>query len=437
VRREASAAPVEFLLGFARAGHDAGYTTAELEERVLVLADAVGLGDVQVSATPTAIELALGPLVEQRTYALRVLPAGVDLGAIARLDAIVRDVVDAPLDAQEALARLEEAHRNTERRSLTVVIAAYALAGAAVTPMLGGGWREAAAAALVGLAVACVALPVMRSSRTEPAVAPLAGAVASLGAAVAARFGLGASSDIVTPAALVAFLPGMTLAVGVRELATEQLQSGVANTAKAVVQLLGLVFGVEIGRSIASASLAGTQSVVLHPGPVGVELVAALAAGLAFTVRLQARSRDAPIMCSATLLALLANLAGTALLGKQAGVFGAAFVVGIAGGLLGGHMRRSPLVFIVPGVFMLVPGSASFNTAVELLSKHAISGVTAAVDTMITAISIAYGLMISAVIVPRGFTLPGRRRQGPRPAPVAREARRPHDPQDQPASGSR
>jgi uncharacterized membrane protein YjjB (DUF3815 family) len=163
-------------------------------------------------------------------------------------------------------------------------------------------------------------------------------------------------------------------------------------------------------------------------------LVAALAAGLAFTIRLRARSRDAPIMCTATLLALLANLAGTALLGKQAGVFGAAFVVGIVGGVLGGHMRRSPLVFIVPGVFMLVPGSASFNTAVELLSKHAISGVTAAVDTLITAVSIAYGLMLSAVIVPRGFTLPRGRRRSSRPAPAPREARRPHD---QSASGSR
>ena len=36
-----------------------------------------------------------------------------------------------------------------------------------------------------------------------------------------------------------------------RELSTEHLQSGVANTASALVQLLGLVFGVGVGRSIA------------------------------------------------------------------------------------------------------------------------------------------------------------------------------------------
>ncbi len=54
-------------------------------------------------------------------------------------------------------------------------------------------------------------------------------------------------------AALVTFLPGMRLTIGMRELATEHLQSGVANTASALVQLFGLVFGVGIGRSIATS----------------------------------------------------------------------------------------------------------------------------------------------------------------------------------------
>ena len=64
-------------------------------------------------------------------------------------------------------------------------------------------------------------------------------------------------------------------------------------------------------------------------------------------------------------------------------------------------MRRSPLVFIVPGVLMLVPGSAGFNSALQLLSNQTVSGVTAAFDTFVTAMSIAYGLMVSTLILPR------------------------------------
>ncbi|MGH3018952.1 MAG: hypothetical protein ACRDNR_02175, partial [Gaiellaceae bacterium] len=42
----------ELLLRFARAGHQAGYPTAELEERALALARAIGLEEAQISVTP-------------------------------------------------------------------------------------------------------------------------------------------------------------------------------------------------------------------------------------------------------------------------------------------------------------------------------------------------------------------------------------------------
>ena len=97
---------------------------------------------------------------------------------------------------------------------------------------------------------------------------------------------------------------------------------------------------------------------------VGVQLLAAVAAGLAFSLTLRARSRDAIYMSCATVLALGANELAAAAFGREAAVFVATLVVGVAGGLAGSYLRRSPLVFIVPGVLMLVPGSAGFNSVV-------------------------------------------------------------------------
>jgi uncharacterized membrane protein YjjB (DUF3815 family) len=129
-------------------------------------------------------------------------------------------------------------------------------------------------------------------------------------------------------------------------------------------------------------------------------VVAAVATGLAFTVTLRARYRDALVMCVATVLALVANEAGIAIFGREAAVFVAALTVGAVGGLVGSRLRRSPLVFIVPGVLMLVPGSAGFNSALQLLSNQTVSGVNAAFDTFVTAMSIAYGLIVSASLFP-------------------------------------
>ena len=98
----------------------------------------------------------------------------------------------------------------------------------------------------------------------------------------------------------------------------------------------------------------------------------------------------------------------------------AALVVGVVGGVAGSVLRRSSLVFIVPGVLMLVPGSAGFNSALQLLANQTVSGITAGFDTFITAMSIAYGLMIASVLLPRRFA--SLQPAGSK-APTARESR--------------
>jgi uncharacterized membrane protein YjjP (DUF1212 family) len=417
---------VEFLLTFARVGHDAGYPTADLEERLTALADSVGLEAAQVSATPTIVEISLGSLPRQRSYALRVRPTVVDLDAIARLDDVVHEVLDASLSPDAALAQITEIRAQPLRRRWFVELPAYVLAGAAVTPVLGGGWREVLAGGVVGALVGGVALATGRAARAEPMVAPAAAVIASFAAAALARLGLNASTDIVTLAALITFLPGMALTIGVRELATQHLQSGVANTANALVQLLGLVVGVAVGRSIATNWFGIPPQSVAHTGFSGTHVLAAMAAGIAFTVTLRARARAAPVMCSATVLAILTYAAGKELLGAPAGAFAAALAIGICGGLVSGLRGRSPLVFIVPGVLMLVPGSAGFSSILQLLTGRTVSGIDAGFNTFVTAMSIAYGLMVSAVILPRRFTdltpglrpTPLRDERGNEPPPI-------------------
>ena len=160
--------------------------------------------------------------------------------------------------------------------------------------MLGGGWREACAGAIVGLVVGAIALAGAASRRARsPSTRTLAAVAASFCAVALAQLGLEASPDVVTLAALVTFLPGMTLTIGMRELSTEHLQSGVANTASALVQLLGLVFGVgdrplDRGRLVRERRREHADTAFSS-----VHLLAAVAAGIAFTVTLRAGYRDA------------------------------------------------------------------------------------------------------------------------------------------------
>ena len=391
---------VEFLLEFAQLAHRAGYPTSDLEERLGSLAAALGLEAPQISATPTLVELSFGSLSQQRSYTLRVRPKGVDLDAIGRLEDLARAITDGRVTAGAALDRLAEIEGRPLERRWYVALAAYALAGGAVAPVLGGGWDEVAAAGVVGLLVGVVAELGRRASRAAPMVAPLAAVVASFSATGIAQLGLKASPDTVTLAALVTFLPGMSLTIGVRELATEHLQSGVANTANAIIQLLGLVFGVAVGRSLATQWFGVVKHPLTSSGFTGTYLLAAVAAGLAFTVTLRAPYKAAPVMCAATLLAVSASAAGRSLFGSGSGTFVAALSIGTVGALLATPLRRPPLVFIVPGVLMLVPGSTGFNSLLQLLTGETVSGIDAGFNAFVTAMAISYGLMVSTVILP-------------------------------------
>ena len=400
---------IEFVLRFTDVGQASGYPADDLEERVLSLTAHLGLAAPQISATPTIVELSFGSLQEQRSYTFRVRPRAVDLDAIARLDNLVNHVLADRLEPAEGLEQLNEIQARPLVRPSLVRLAAYAVAGAAVTPVLGGGWPEVAAGALVGLVVGVVVLLARQPAKTDAALAPLAAIAASFTAASIVELGLDASSDVVTLAALVTLLPGMTLTMGMRQLATEHLQSGVANTALALVQLLGLVFGVAVGRSVAANWFGVSPAPAPHATFTGTSVLAALAAGLAFTVTLRASWRAAPIMCTATALAVVTNAAGKELFGPAAGVFIAALAIGVIGGLFSGVLKRSALVFVVPGVLMLVPGSAGFDSLLKLLTGETVGGIEAGFNTFVTAMAIAYGLMLSTIVLPRRFTAFGMR----------------------------
>jgi uncharacterized membrane protein YjjP (DUF1212 family) len=400
----------ELLLRFTRAAHRAGFPSDDLERRVEELGDALGR-EVAVSATPTLVEIALGAFPRQRTSTLRVAPQPVDLDLVGRLDELAARVRSRSIDTETALEELDAVR--PLRRPWPLVVGAYGLAGLAVTPALGGGWHEALAAAAAGVLVGAVSLLGRRGPNTQAILAPVAAIVAAVAGALLAWVGFELAVEIATLGALIAVLPGMTLTIGMRELATNHLQSGLANSAIAVVQLVGLVFGVAVGTSVAAAWFGVAPRVAPETFGLEVRLLAAAVAGVAFTVTLNAQRRDTVWACAATVLAIAADAAATPLVGDKAAVFVAALSVGLAGNALALLGHRSALVFVVPGILMLVPGSLGFESATRLLADDTVAGIAAAFDTLVAALSIVYGLLVSA------FLLPDRSRARPLPAAAA------------------
>ena len=136
-------------------------------------------------------------------------------------------------------------------------------------------------------------------------------------------------------------------------------------------------------------------------------------------------------MCCATVLALGSNELAAAVCSasRRRPCSSRTLTVGVAGGLDEARLLRrcARLVFIVPGVLMLVPGSAGFNSIVQLLTDQAVSGINAGFDTFcdgdVDRLR-ADGLRPS--ILPRRFHAAGAAHSLESPEPHPREHGRDH-----------
>src|SRR5262245_18181626 len=177
-----------FILALGRALHGAGEPTNRAEELLEDVADRLGL-TAQFFITPTSIFAAFGPEDRQRTHLIRTEPASTNLGKLSRLDRVVVRVLRGELDAETALAALNEATGPAPVRPALALVGGFALASACSARVLGGGWLEILTAGGIGAMIGLVA--VMASTREtlqrlfEPVAAFIAAVLLALAAKVA------------------------------------------------------------------------------------------------------------------------------------------------------------------------------------------------------------------------------------------------------------
>src|SRR5690606_31911936 len=113
--------------------------------------------------------------------------------------------------------------------------------------------------------------------------------------------------------------------------------------------------------ALALAHLAGIEPQVraLRPQPIAVEWAALVLAAFSFAVLFRARLRDYPLVMLAAIGGYLVARFGGEAWGSPAGVFLSALLLTAAGNGYARWAQRPGAVVRVPGILMLVPGSAS------------------------------------------------------------------------------
>jgi uncharacterized membrane protein YjjP (DUF1212 family) len=377
--------------------HRSGAPAHRLEGATSALAERLGL-EARIFSMPTAVYCSFGPEAAARTVLLRAAPGTLDLGRLAAVDTVVREVIAGRLATSEARARLERALEAPPAHRMAIVVPTMGLTGAVAAILLGGGPAEAAAAGIAGLGVGGLTAVLSRNPRLDPLANLLLAALAALLAGLWTRLVLPADAGLVTVAAIIALVPGLTLTAALTELATRHLVSGTARLADAATSFATLGLGALAGTTLLAAWPAPPPPDL--PSPAWLPWALLLPAALCFTVLLQAPLRA----FGGILLTSMLGYAAVAGLGPWVPhpleATAGAFVVALTSNALARWRDTPAAVSLVPGLFLLVPGSVGFRGLTDLLGADLMTGMDHLVGALLTGAALAAGLVVAQVTLP-------------------------------------
>lgn len=389
---------IQFVLELGRALHQLGHPSHWLEDAMTRASQSLGLIG-QFFTTPTSVFAAFGPQRHQHTYLLRVEPGEVNLGALTDAVRTGRAVMQRRMTAAQGTERLRAILTARSPYSELVTTIAGAVSGAAAGRFLGGGVCEIAVAAGCGAGVMVFSRLAARVPGLprlfEPVTAFLVSAVVTL---IATRMPVAIYPA--TVAGILILLPGLSITTAMTELSSSHLVSGTARLSGAFVRFLALSFGVAMGSRVV-ALLAGTPPhVTPQLLPEWTEILALLAAPMAFTVLLRARLRDFPWILGTGALAFFGGRIGAKWFGPELGVFAGACTAGVLSNLVARGRASTPAVTLVPAILLIVPGSIGFRSLTLLLNRDVLSGVEAAFRMIIMIAALVAGLLVAGVFAP-------------------------------------
>jgi uncharacterized membrane protein YjjP (DUF1212 family) len=327
---------------------------------------------------------------------LRVEPADVDLGRLADLDGLVRDVAEGRRPLDEADAELRRLLARPPRWPMPHQLVAGFASSCGAAVLFGGGGLDVALAGVLGLGVTAWGLLATRWPKLDGPMLVGCGFGAMAVARAASLVRPDVHPLVVALSALILLLPGLTFTVAVMELASRHLASGTARLGAAAVTLLQLGLGIGAARGVVPAAALGTGT----PLPAWSLPVVGVGLPLAVAVLLHARRRDLGIVTVASLVAVTGARVGVAWLGPALGAGLGAFVLGLVANGWSRVTNRPGIVPLTTGMILLVPGSFGLRSLAFLLEGDVLVGVEQAFQMVTIAGSLAAGLVLAATILP-------------------------------------
>ena len=327
---------------------------------------------------------------------------GTSLDKVVAVNQLSREVVQGQCDIPQLEQRLKQIRAMKPKPALEQILAS-ALGSAAFCIVFGGGFADSVAAFVAGLLLWIYMLFVGYRKLSRIVANVTGGLLASILCVVMFKLGLGTHLSNMVIGAIIPLIPGVPFTNGIRDIANEDYIAGVTRLLDAIFAFFCIALGVALA-FIVDAFICGKMqqltalSADAQTSGMAVQLAAAFLGTMAFAVLFGVPRKfyfDTGLcgMMGWLLYLILSRHTNLSVMGVV--FFATALVTFTA--MLQAIVRKCPItVFLICGIFPLVPGAGIFWTSYHLVSDQLSAALQTGFSALKVTIAIAFGILAIA-----------------------------------------
>ena len=390
---------LDALLRFGALMLRSGESAFRVRDDMHRLAPRLGIPDFDMLITVTTLTATARAGSEVVTLVRHVGPLGINAWRISALERLAHEDT-APLEPAQLYARLDAIDAAAPVYGAPVVAIAVGGASASFAWLNGGDLAELLAAFAAGALGQALRGTLLRRHLNQYVATALCGLVAgglyAAAAALLTRAGLDPGHGIGVIAAGLFLIPGFPLVAGLLDLLQHYAPAALTRLAYGATLVLAAAFGLGMVVAVMGYTPSAVAPVSHDALRFVLRAVASFAGGCGFAVLYNSGWR---VVLTVGVLALAGNelrlgLQDAGMAQAMATLFGV-LVVGLLASMAQTRLREPRIVFTVPGIIIMVPGAAAFQSIVLFSRGDALGGLQAAVTVGFVIGAMTIGLALA------------------------------------------
>lgn len=338
---------------------------------------------------------------------------GAQLERVAAVNQISRDIEAGKWTVEQARERLLEIRASKPKPAWEQILGS-AVGSAGFCMIFGGGLLDAAAAFVVGMLL--WTFVVFAGVRMSKPIANIVGsALATLLCIVFERIGFGVSLGNMIVGSLIPLIPGVAFTNGIRDIADEDYIAGGTRLLDAIMVFFCIAAGVVV--TFMAAYLIEGQMILVNGtepdalcGSLFMQAIAAFVGTVGFSVIFGVPRKNyvqTAIVATIGWVAYLALFRFT-VLGPAISTFVATVIVASLARVFASWFRTPSTIYLIPGVFPMIPGGGIFWTTFFLVSSRLGLALHAGMLALEVTAAIVLGIVLVSALPKKLFYRPRR-----------------------------